>query len=127
MIPDYHHLMMRFLPVLALCAAALPAIADPPRIVEVNVEKVGMVWNIHVTLEHADTGWDHYADAWRVMDAEGTVLGERVLMHPHVEEQPFTRSLTGIVLPDGTREIFVKARCSVDGWAEETVRVELDP
>ncbi|MEQ9260611.1 MAG: hypothetical protein RIG84_16115 [Roseovarius sp.] len=119
--------MKHLLPALALCVSALPAFAEAPKIVGVDVEKVGMVWNIHVTLEHPDTGWDHFADAWRVMDAEGNLLGERVLMHPHVEEQPFTRSLSGIVLPDGTREVFVKARCSMHGWAEETMRVTLEP
>jgi hypothetical protein len=50
-----------------------------------------------------------------------------VLHHPHVNEQPFTRSLSNLDLPDGTREIFVKAHCSVDGWSSEAVRVELEP
>lgn len=86
-----------------------------------------MMWSVHVTLEHPDTGWDHYADGWEIYDAEGNLLGKRELMHPHVNEQPFTRSLNGMVLPDGTREIFVRARCSVDGWSGEKTRVELSP
>ena len=32
-------------------------------------------WTAHVTLEHGDTGWEHYADAWRVLGPDGTVLG----------------------------------------------------
>ena len=116
-----------FLATFAAVALAQPLRAEPPQITDVSVEKVGMVWNIHVTILHPDTGWDHYADGWKVLDSEGNVLGERRLMHPHVTEQPFTRGLTGMVLPDGTREIFVKARCSKDGWSDEAVRVELRP
>lgn len=106
---------------------ALPARADAPEVKDASVEKVGMVWNVHVTVLHGDTGWDHYADGWEVLDASGARLGYRELMHPHVNEQPFTRSLSGIVIPDGTREIFVRPHCSVDGWAGETFRIELTP
>jgi hypothetical protein len=28
----------------------------------------GEVWTVDVTLKHDDTGWDHYADNWRVVD-----------------------------------------------------------
>ena len=104
-----------------------PVVADEPEVLGVKVEKVGMVWNIHVTIRHEDTGWDHYADGWEVLDADGTRLGYRELMHPHVQEQPFTRSLSGVVIPDGTREIFVRPRCSVSGWSGNTLRVELRP
>jgi hypothetical protein len=47
-------------------------------------------------LRHGDTGWDDYADGWRIETPAGEVLGTRVLHHPHVEEQPFTRSLGGV-------------------------------
>ncbi|MFN3210388.1 MAG: hypothetical protein ACE369_15555 [Roseovarius sp.] len=106
---------------------ATPALAGEPEILDVTVEKAGMVWNINVTIRHDDTGWDHYADGWEVLDASGTRLGYRELMHPHVNEQPFTRSLSGVVIPDGTREIFVRAHCSVDGWSSGKKRVKLRP
>jgi len=106
-------------------AVAAPVSADSPKILDVVAEKAGMVWNIHVKLTHPDTGWDHYADGWEVLDAQGNRLAFRELMHPHENEQPFTRSLSGVVIPDGTREIFIKARCSEDGWAGDSVRVPL--
>lgn len=117
-------------PLLSLCLClglACPAAADSPQIVDVNIKKIGMVWRIDVTLKHPDTGWDHYADGWEVLDAQGKRLAYRELLHPHVEEQPFTRSLSGVVFPDGTREVFIRAKCSVDGWSNETVRVKLKP
>ena len=28
-------------------------------------------WRVEVTVEHADTGWDHYADAFEVIAPDG--------------------------------------------------------
>lgn len=119
--------MNEILSCFAACCLATVATAHEPAILDVKVEKSGMSWRVDVTIEHPDTGWDHYADGWEVLDAEGNRLGYRVLHHPHVNEQPFTRSLTNLDLPDGTREIFIKAHCSVDGWTSEAARVELEP
>lgn len=116
----------RWLPLIAALAAG-PALAGDPVVKGVTVEKVGMLWNVHVTLEHRDTGWDHFADGWEVLDKHGKKLAYRELMHPHVKEQPFTRSISGVVIPDGTREIFIKPHCSVHGWSKTLMRVELSP
>lgn len=119
--------MKRLFSLLALVILAAPAWAGPPRIVDAKVQKNGMNWRVAVTIRHNDTGWDHYADGWDVLDADGKVLGHRELLHPHVSEQPFTRSLSNLMLPDGTREVFIRARCSVDGWSGKTFRVKLSP
>ncbi|MFY9212729.1 MAG: hypothetical protein WAO69_16565 [Aestuariivita sp.] len=99
---------------------ASPALADPPAIDKVIATQTGTTWRFDVTISHPDTGWDHYADGWRVLDMQGNELGLRVLFHPHVEEQPFTRSLSGVAIPDGTRQVQIEARCSVDGWSTKT-------
>lgn len=119
--------MIRTLVLLSLLTGATTAWAGAPEIVNAKVTKQGMNWRIEVTLRHDDTGWDHYADGWEVLDAQGNVLGYRELMHPHVDEQPFTRSLSNLMLPDGTRELFIRTHCSVKGWSSDTMRVELSP
>ena len=106
---------------LILALAAAPALADPPAIEAVRTDGA----RFDVTLSHPDTGWDHYADGWRVELEDGTILGTRDLLHPHVEEQPFTRSLAGVTIPDGTTRVFVRAKCSVDGWSEARTEVAL--
>ena len=73
-------------------------------------EEDGQNTAFSVTLAHPDTGWDHFADAWRVELADGTVLGERVLVHPHEAEQPFTRSLSGVAIPEGVGQVFIRSR-----------------
>ena len=111
---------------LALCVlAALPLRADPPEIEAVRAQRDGETWRFDVTLSHPDTGWDHYADGWRVLDMAGNELGLRVLAHPHVQEQPFTRSLSGVKIPKETRQVQVQARCLVDGWNAWTTVISL--
>ena len=78
-----------------------------------------------VTLKHADSGWDHYADKWEVVAPDGTVLGSRVLHHPHVDEQPFTRSLSGVRIPDGISEVTIRGRDSVHGFGGIEKQVKL--
>lgn len=103
-----------------------PAAAEVPEILNVEMSKSGMGWRFDVTLEHPDTGWDHYADGWEITDAEGNRLAYRELMHPHVNEQPFTRSLTGVMLPDGARVVYIRSRCSLGGWGHEPFEVKLE-
>ena len=62
--------------------------ADDVKILAADFRSLGSHrWSVNVTLKHGDTAWDHYADRWRVVDDEGNLLGDRVLFHPHVEEQ----------------------------------------
>lgn len=103
--------------------AASPALADPAEIVDATIRNTGDSWSFSVTLRHADTGWDDYADGWRIMDGDENVLGVRELLHPHVKEQPFTRSLNGVVLPDGLREVRIEASTNTTGWGGETLTV----
>jgi len=90
----------------------------------VELERAGGTWNVSVTLRHADTGWEHYADAWRIVDAQGRELARRVLLHPHVHEQPFTRSLSGVRLPE-RGVVHVEAHDTVHGWSPDRVAVDL--
>lgn len=124
---QYDIVMNRILIALTLIAmAAGLALAEPPAIEEVRARQDSNgAWSFHVTIRHPDTGWDHYADGWRILDMDGNELGLRVLYHPHVDEQPFTRSLSGVDIPTGTRRVQVQARDLPGGWNEETTIVEL--
>ncbi|AXS42572.1 hypothetical protein [Breoghania sp. L-A4] len=84
-------------------------------------------WSFSVTVRHADAGWDHYADRWEVLSPEGDVLATRVLLHPHENEQPFTRGLSGIALPAGTTKVILRAHDSVHGFGGADFPLDLDP
>ncbi|MEM9046986.1 MAG: hypothetical protein AAGC81_20090 [Pseudomonadota bacterium] len=115
--------MRRLVFLIALLSA--PAIAGDVEITEAKARKSGDAWRFDVTLLHADTGWDHYADAWRVVGPDGTVYGTRVLAHPHVNEQPFTRSLGGVKIPESVSQVTIEAKDSVHGWAEAVFTLDL--
>ena len=106
---------------------ASAAAADHPQVRDATAEQRGAAWRISVTLAHPDTGWDHYADGWEILDAQGNRLGYRKLHHPHVNEQPFTRSLSNVEIPDDTRRVFIRPHCSVDGWAPTATPLDISP
>ncbi|SFS00413.1 hypothetical protein [Yoonia litorea] len=103
-----------------LFAPALALAGEPEiRAVDVDADRVS------VTILHDDDGWEHFADAWEVLDANGRSLGLRTLYHPHVEEQPFTRMLVGVPISEDADVIYIQARCSVDCWSDKRFEVRL--
>ena len=114
---------MRPLVLLALLLPC-PALAGAADVLDATAERVGGQWRIIATVRHADTGWDHYANGFEILAPDGTVLGTRVLHHPHVEEQPFTRSHT-LAIPPGISEVTVRALDSVHGGGGASVTVPL--
>lgn len=89
-------------------------------------------WTFHVTVEHPDTGWEDYADGWDVLTPDGEVIKPdpdspftRLLLHPHENEQPFTRSQSGIAIPPGVSMVRVRAHDLVDGYGGREVVVDL--
>ena len=115
----------------SLVAAALSALwvfsaamAGEADVLDVQIRRTGAdTYAFTVTVQHADTGWEHYADRWEVVAPDGEVLGTRVLFHPHVNEQPFTRGQSGIVIPPGIESVVVRAHDSVDGLGGREISV----
>ena len=95
-------------------------------VLDVKVQKMNDgTYTFSVTVRHSDEGWEHYADQWEVVAADGRILGTRVLLHPHVGEQPFTRSLSGIKIPGDIHKVIVKARDSIHGYGGKEMEVAL--
>lgn len=123
---------MNFLVSVLLCAALASvsaisaAYAGEVEILMVDLERRGNAWEVSATLRHDDRGWSHYADAWRVVTEEGRVLGTRTLYHPHDDEQPFTRSLRGLVIPGEVKWVYVEAHDKMHGWSRQRVRADLN-
>lgn len=98
---------------------------------EVDVEAVSFKaaadgsYRFDVTLKHADAGWDHYADRWEVLTPAGKIIATRTLYHPHIDEQPFTRSLSGVKIPGSIRQVVVRGHDSVHGYGGDEKRVDL--
>ncbi len=103
---------------------AAPAGAGDADVVGVTVTETGTrIYRFDVTVRHEDSGWEHYANRWDVLAPDGRVLATRVLVHPHEQEQPFTRSLSGVTVPAEILFVTVRAHGNVHGYggAEQTV------
>lgn len=95
-------------------------------VVDAKIKRMGNdIYWFGVTVLHRDEGSDHYADKWDVVAPDGTVLGTRTLLHPHVEEQPFTRSLDGVKIPGTVQNVIIRAHDSTHGYGGKEVAVDL--
>lgn len=102
-------------------------------VINVNARQTAPgIWNFSVTVRHADTGWEKYADGWDVVLPDGTVVKPapnekftRTLWHPHVNEQPFVRSQGGIEIPVSVQSVTVRAHVKPDGFGGKELQVML--
>jgi hypothetical protein len=86
------------------------AFAGEADVVKATIKKNGDgTYRIDATIKSNDRGWDYYADKFEAVTTDGKVLGTRVLVHPHDDEQPFTRELDQLKIPSGTKQIIVRA------------------
>jgi hypothetical protein len=89
-------------------------------------QKVDGSWCFYTEVRHDDQGWDHYADGWEVLDLAGKQIDYRLLAHPHVNEQPFTRSKCDIQIPKDISKVIVRAKCKTHGFGGKPVLVDLN-
>ena len=83
----------------------------------------GGTWSLAVTVSSPYDTPERYADGWRVLDEEGNELGTHELAHDHADEQPFTRTQSGLAIPEGVDEVRVEGRDSENGYGGSTVVV----
>jgi len=92
--------MIRYFVPLALLASPVAA-GDADVIAADATNTGGSSWRVNATVQHGDTGWDHYAN------------------------QPFTRSVS-VAVPEGVTQITVRAVDSVHGHGGAEVTVDLN-
>jgi hypothetical protein len=113
-------------PALQAAHAGDRALQKHPDVIAAKVQpRGGNTFDFDVTVSSPYDTPQRHADAFRVMHKDGTVYGERVLLHDHATEQPFTRDLYGVVVPAGVRSVVVQARDLNNGWGGKTVNVVL--
>ena len=119
----------RFCRVLAVgalfVAASAPALAGDADVIDVRTARSGSaIYDFAITVRSRDTGWDRYADRLEALGPDGTVLGARTLVHPHDDEQPFTRTLDGVKIP-GAMNITLRAHFKPSGFVGTTRTVAI--
>ena len=111
---------------LALSLFSFNGFAGEVDVVKVQFKKSApQTYRFDVTLAHSDSGWDHYADRWDVVAPNGDILASRVLAHPHVNEQPFTRSLGGVHIPEHITSITIQGHDKVHELGGKVKKIDL--
>lgn len=116
------------LPVALLVAGLIPPVgAGEADVLDATITPAadGMRFDISVTLRHADTGWEHYANRWEVIGPDGKILATRTLFHPHVDEQPFTRTLGNVQIPTPLTWVRIRGHDFIHGYGGREVTLSV--
>jgi len=89
---------------------------NPAKVSKVSTTGEPNNYTFAVTVSSPDTGCDRYADWWEVTTPDGELLYRRVLLHSHVDEQPFTRT-GGTVVIQPQQEVIVRVHMNPDGYS----------
>ncbi len=119
---------MRKTALIVFAALTLPCAAQAGEadVIGATVEhRSGRIFDFDVTIRSQETGWERYADRIEVLGPDGKILGTRVLEHPHEQEQPFTRDVSGVEVPRGIAEVVIRAHHKPAGYDGATLRVTL--
>ncbi len=123
---------MRFAPLLAALATlalAGTAAAGTPAVTAAKIKKdareVTGIYQITVTVQHQDTGWDNYVDAWQIVAPDGDILGTRIIFEPRLDKTTHVTGLAGVVIPEEIKEVTIRAHNVAEGYSGQplTVRV----
>lgn len=97
-----------------------------PDVIAVKVRASGQnLFDFDVTISSPYDTPGRYADGFRVYTTTNQLLGERKLLHDHQNEQPFTRDLSAVVIPEGLKTVLVQARDQKHGYGGKVVVVTL--
>jgi hypothetical protein len=111
---------------LSVAAISHAAITLFPDVLRAEVRMSGRdTFDFDVTVSSRYDSPARYADAFRVTTKAGQVLGERILTHDHADEQPFTRDLYGVKIPQGIKVVSIQARDQLSGYGGKSIDIVL--
>ncbi|MEM7042305.1 MAG: hypothetical protein AAF543_05800 [Pseudomonadota bacterium] len=83
------------------------------------------IYHIRVTIEHEDTGWDDYVEAWEIYDPDGKVIGVRPFFEPELERLKTVSALAGVVIPEDIKTVTIRARTYPKGFEGAPIEVSV--
>jgi hypothetical protein len=107
---------------LLMTSGAAQAAGKPEaRVTKVSVSGTPSAYTFLVTIASNDTGCQHYADWWEVVDEQGGLVYRRVLLHDHADEQPFSRDGGPVAIGDD-QIVTVRAHMNTSGYSPAAMR-----
>lgn len=93
-----------------------PVAGSQAAVIGIDVSGNPGEYRFAVTVSSPDEGCSQYADWWEVVSLDGSLLYRRILLHSHVDEQPFTRS-GGPVLIEHNAVVLVRVHMHPSGYS----------
>ena len=94
-------------------------------VINVLVSGEERAYSFSVTVSSPDTGCEEYVDWWEVVTPDGAIVYRHTLLHSHVDEQPFTVSVSDVAIEPGMTEVVVSGHDSINGWCGLTIRADV--
>jgi hypothetical protein len=114
---------------LMMAGGAVAAEQDNPKIADVQVKRDSPdqagIYHVTVTIEHEDTGWDDYVDAWEIVGTDGTLLGVRPFFEPELEQTSTVSALAGVVIPTEIKSVTIRTRKHPEGYQGDPVEIAI--
>lgn len=83
-------------------------------------------WSIEVSMRCEDRNATYFCDRFEILTPDARVLGVRRLLHDHADEQPFTRELQGVNVPNGfPHGVLIRGHHNVRGYDGATLELDL--
>jgi hypothetical protein len=118
-------IILSLLNILLLCPVHV--LASEADVIDAEVKRGDDgTFTFNVTVQHADEGWHHYATHWLILDKDEKLIAARKLMHPHVNEKSFTRSLPNVEIPDEVTEVIIGALCSTGNSSGKRLTLKIE-
>jgi hypothetical protein len=90
-------------------------------VLSVKVTGSPQAYQFLVEISSPDKGCNQYADWWEVLSQNGDLIYRRILLHSHVDEQPFARSGGPVsIAPEAV--VLVRAHMSPGGYGGSVLR-----
>ncbi|MEM8939752.1 MAG: hypothetical protein AAGC64_10440 [Bacteroidota bacterium] len=90
-------------------------------VLNVTISGKELQYTFSVTISSPDTGCEQYADWWEVISESGELVYRRVLLHSHVNEQPFTRSGGKVPIKED-QIVWIRAHMNNLGYGGKTIK-----
>lgn len=104
---------------------SLPVEQRFPDVIDAEATLSDTGWAFAVTLSSPYDTPERYADGWRIIGPDGSEYGFRLLTHDHASEQPFTRTLDGVEIPEGVTTVTIEGRDQQYGFGGTTFELLL--
>ena len=96
-----------------------------PSVVAAEVSGDSDLFTFQVMISSPYASAERHTDAVRVIGDDGVVYGILELTHPHAGQQPFSRTLRDVEIPESVTKVIIEGRDSTYGWGGEVVTLAI--